>query len=98
MVAAFGKNATKMLVILDELAERNGLERIAIFHRKAQADGSRAEGHLAVAERLRTFDPVTGDPDLPAVLDLVTADVVEFVTEHFVIGFCGYVTQFRLLK
>ena len=97
MVAAFGKNATKMLVILDELAERSGEHLVAGLQGDAETDGAGAERHLAVAERLRTFDSVTGDPDLPTVLDLVTADVVELVAEHFVVLVYGYVTRFKLL-
>lgn len=98
MVCSFRKNATTILVVANERPERGSEHLVANLHGEAEADGAGTERHLAVAERLRTFDSVTGDPDLPAVLDLVTADVVELVTEHFVIGFCGYVTQFRLLR
>ena len=96
MVADSGKNATKMLEAPNELLERNGLERIAIFHRNAQADGSRAEGHLAVAERFRAHDAVTGDADLPEVLVTVARDVLGIVIIH-VVWIFGYVTRFKLL-
>lgn len=97
MVADSGKNATKMLEAPNELLERNGLERIAIFHRNAQADGSRAEGHLAVAERFRAHDAVTGDADLPEVLVTVARDVLGIVIIH-VVWIFGYVTRFKLLE
>lgn len=85
MVAASRKNATKMLEALDELVERNGHQGVAILHREAETDRGGLERHLAVAERFRALDTVTGDPNLPEVLVHVAADVLEVIIFHVIV-------------